>query len=105
VVVRVRLSRQCKRTENLIERALILSAGPRIEVGEWLPLPRISASGRELSKLEQLERNPILKRIEARGKSCFGGQRSWDQPNDFMAGRMRAYQIEPTITDEADVSE
>ena len=57
--------------ENLIERALILSAGPRIEVGEWLPLPRISASGRELSKLEQLERNPILKRIEARGEILF----------------------------------
>jgi DNA-binding NtrC family response regulator len=53
--------------ENLIERALILSAGPRIEVGEWLPLPLISASGRELSNLEQLERNQILKRIEARG--------------------------------------
>ena len=48
--------------ENLIERALILSAGSRIETGEWLPALPQDISG--MSKLEQFERAEIERLLE-----------------------------------------
>jgi transcriptional regulator with PAS, ATPase and Fis domain len=48
--------------ENLIERALILSTGPRIEAGEWLPVLPISTSG--MTRLEHLERAEIERLLE-----------------------------------------
>jgi DNA-binding NtrC family response regulator len=50
--------------ENLIERALILSTGPRIEAGEWLPVLPINTSG--ATRLEQLERAEIERLLERR---------------------------------------
>jgi two-component system response regulator HupR/HoxA len=49
--------------ENLIERALILASGPRIEIGEWLPQVHTKANG--LSKLEQIEREEIVRLMAA----------------------------------------
>jgi len=48
--------------ENLIERALILSSGPRIEAGEWLPGSLPNADG--MSRLERLERSEIERLLE-----------------------------------------
>ena len=51
--------------ENLIERALILSEGPLIEAGEWLPAGPVNASN--LSLLEQFERMEIVRLLEFTG--------------------------------------
>lgn len=48
--------------ENLIERALILSSGPRIEAGEWLPDLSSNATG--MTRLERLQRSEIERLLE-----------------------------------------
>ncbi len=48
--------------ENLIERALILSNGPRIEAGDWLPDAAADAAG--MTRLERLQRSEIERLLE-----------------------------------------
>jgi DNA-binding NtrC family response regulator len=48
--------------ENLIERALILTAGTQIEAGEWLPAMPVNPSG--MTRLEQFERAEIERLLE-----------------------------------------
>ena len=48
--------------ENLIERALILSAGPQIEAGEWLPVWPVNTGS--ATRIEQLERAEIERLLE-----------------------------------------
>lgn len=48
--------------ENLIERALILSNGDRIELGEWLPVSIINAGS--LSRLEKIEQSEIQRLLK-----------------------------------------
>jgi DNA-binding NtrC family response regulator len=48
--------------ENLIERALILSNGDRIELGEWLPVSIINAGS--LSRLEKIEQSEVRRLLK-----------------------------------------
>jgi two-component system response regulator HupR/HoxA len=48
--------------ENLVERALILSTGTRIEVGEWLPVS--VKKSKDLSVMERVEQNEIKRLLE-----------------------------------------
>ena len=48
--------------ENLIERALILSTGDRIEPGEWLPASIIDAGS--LSRLEKIEQSEVRRLLK-----------------------------------------
>lgn len=48
--------------ENLIERALILSTGARIEAGEWLPALPVNTGG--VTRMEQLERAEIERLLD-----------------------------------------
>jgi transcriptional regulator with PAS, ATPase and Fis domain len=48
--------------ENLIERALILSNGDRIELGEWLPVSIIDAGS--LSRLEKIEQSEVRRLLK-----------------------------------------
>ncbi|MFZ1641891.1 MAG: sigma-54 dependent transcriptional regulator [Candidatus Contendobacter sp.] len=48
--------------ENLVERALILSSGSRIEIGEWLPVLPMNMNG--MTRLEQIERAEIERLLE-----------------------------------------
>ena len=48
--------------ENLIERALILSTGPRIEADEWLPALPVNIGG--ATRMEQLERAEIERLLD-----------------------------------------
>ena len=50
--------------ENLIERALILSTGDQIELGEWLPASIASANTDCLSRLEKMEQAEIRRLLE-----------------------------------------
>lgn len=48
--------------ENLIERAVLLNSGDRIEMGDWLP--RSSHNLASLSRIEQVERAEIVRLLE-----------------------------------------
>ena len=91
--------------ENVIERALILSTGPWIEVGEWLPTPPVSACPKALSKLQQLERDHILERLHARRGNLGVVAKDLEISRTTLWRRIKEYHIEPEDTTEADVSE
>lgn len=50
--------------ENIIERAVIISGGAQLELGESLPKPRVTAAGERLLTVEELEREHILKALQ-----------------------------------------
>ncbi|HZC80743.1 MAG TPA: sigma 54-interacting transcriptional regulator, partial [Nitrospiraceae bacterium] len=58
--------------ENVIERAAILSQGPQLELGEWLPKSNISSSGASTPTLEEHERAHILSVLERTGWKVSG---------------------------------
>ena len=58
--------------ENVIERALVLSQGPQLELGEWLPKPRVTPTGARVPTLEELESEQIIKTLEMTGWRVSG---------------------------------
>jgi formate hydrogenlyase transcriptional activator len=50
--------------ENVIERAVILSRGSQLELGDWLPRPRVTRQGAAIASLEEVERGYILDVLE-----------------------------------------
>ncbi len=58
--------------ENVIERALVLSQGPQLELGEWLPKPGVSPTRARIPTLEELEREQIVKTLEMTGWRVSG---------------------------------
>lgn len=58
--------------ENIIERAVIISQGPELEFGEWLPKPGRSPCAAPIPTLEELEREHILKTLELTGWRVSG---------------------------------
>ena len=46
--------------EHVVERAVILSQGPELELGDWMPKGSESAANASLSTLEDVERSHIL---------------------------------------------
>jgi PAS domain S-box-containing protein len=53
--------------ENIIERAVILSQGPELEVGRWLPDPGSAPRQSRVPTLEELEREHILAVLDLTG--------------------------------------
>ncbi|MEE8153854.1 MAG: sigma 54-interacting transcriptional regulator [Phycisphaerales bacterium] len=51
--------------QNVIERGVILSRGPELELGEWLPHPASTPDGSRIATLQELERNHILEVLES----------------------------------------
>jgi formate hydrogenlyase transcriptional activator len=49
--------------ENVIERAVIVSRGPKLELGEWFPAPQVGRGAR-VRTLEELEREHIVAVLE-----------------------------------------
>ncbi len=60
--------------ENVIERAVILTEGGRLELGEWLLKPAVISRGERLATLEELEREHILRTLELTGWRVSGEQ-------------------------------
>ena len=60
--------------ENLIERAVIISQGPQLELGEWLPGPGAASQAARIGTLEECERAHILQALEATGWRVSGSQ-------------------------------
>ncbi|MEA3359428.1 MAG: sigma 54-interacting transcriptional regulator [Thermodesulfobacteriota bacterium] len=51
--------------ENIIERAVIVCQGKRLEVGDWLPQKNMPAGAFNITILEEVERAHILKVLES----------------------------------------
>ena len=59
--------------ENIIERAVILSGGPELEAGEWLPKPlAFTLPSSRIATLEDREREQILKALQHTGWKVSG---------------------------------
>ncbi len=59
--------------QNVIERGVILSTGPGLELGDWLPNPAQAAGGRTgISTLAELERRHILDVLRRTGWRVSG---------------------------------
>ncbi len=58
--------------ENVIERAVIVSRGPGLELGEWLPARGARAPESRVPTLEELERNHIVAVLETTGWRVSG---------------------------------
>lgn len=58
--------------ENIIERAVILSQGPSLELGDWLPKLSRTPNGSQIPTLEELEQEYILKVLEYTGWRVSG---------------------------------
>ncbi|MFQ5902573.1 MAG: sigma-54-dependent transcriptional regulator [Candidatus Binatia bacterium] len=85
--------------ENLIERAVILSPGSQIELGEWLPKPR--SSGRSTPTLEEVERDQILERLQARSGNIRLVAKDLGISRTTLWRKRKEYQIEtwdPDVT-------
>ncbi len=53
--------------ENVIERAVIISQGSQLEVGDWLPKPAIAPNRPRIMTLEERERQQILETLQLTG--------------------------------------
>jgi transcriptional regulator of acetoin/glycerol metabolism len=51
--------------ENIIERAVIVCRGKRLEPGDWLPQKCMPAGASNITILEEVERAHILKVLES----------------------------------------
>jgi len=60
--------------ENLIERAVIISQGPDLDLGEWLPGPAAAPQAARIETLEESERAHIRQALEATGWRVSGPQ-------------------------------
>jgi DNA-binding NtrC family response regulator len=79
--------------ENLVERALLLSQGPLIEAGDWLPVSPVTTD--DLSSLEQFERAEIMRLIDLHQGNL---QRVADDLNigrTTLWRRLKQYRLQP----------
>ena len=60
--------------ENVIERAVILSKGRQLELGQWLVRPRTTPQGTEITSLAEMERRYILEVLEVTGWRVSGAR-------------------------------
>jgi formate hydrogenlyase transcriptional activator len=60
--------------QNVVERAVILSQGPRLDLGGWLPPPGPRPRGGAIRTLAELEREHIVAVLEVTGWRVSGAQ-------------------------------
>lgn len=79
--------------ENLIERALILSSGSRIEVGDWLPDLALDASG--MTRLERFQRAEIERLVELHQGDLNRVARDLGVSRTTVWRRLKGYRAQP----------
>ena len=79
--------------ENLIERAMLLSAGPLIEADDWLP-PAARLDPVEYSRLEQFEREEILRLLKLHQGNLNAVAKNLGISRTTLWRRMRDYHIQ-----------
>ncbi len=87
--------------ENLIERAMLLSASPLIEPGDWLPEARPNPV--EHSRLEQFEREEILRLLKLHQGNLNAVAKNLGISRTTLWRRMKDYHIQ--ANKENDVAE
>jgi len=87
--------------ENIIERAVILSRGKRLELGDWFAAePDLPASASDIATLEELERNHILhvlKLTRWRVSGPKGAAKILDINAQTLVSRMKKLGIERPV--------
>jgi len=58
--------------ENVIERAVIISPGHQLELGDWIPRVHTTPNGKRVLTIAELERNHILEMLELTGWRVSG---------------------------------
>ncbi len=71
--------------ENVIERAVIISKGPSLELGEWMSKPVVAASPGRIATLEEMTRTHIVNVLE---------QTAWQVSGE--AGAAKLLGVKPT---------
>jgi transcriptional regulator with PAS, ATPase and Fis domain len=79
--------------ENLIERALILSTGPRIEAGDWLPALPVNTGG--VTRMEQLERAEIERLLERYQGNLALVAKELGVSRTTLWRRLKDYRVQP----------
>ena len=88
--------------ENLIERAMLLSAGPLIEADDWLP-PAARLNPVEYSRREQFEREEILRLLKLHQGNLNAVAKNLGISRTTLWRRMKNYHIQ--VDKESDVAE
>lgn len=79
--------------QNLIERAVLLSNGSRLDLDEWLPKPRDPSRAVGSPTLTQLEKDHIVERLQARRGNLALVAKDLGISRTTLWRRMKAYQI------------
>lgn len=90
--------------ENLIQRALVFGSGPRIEVGEWLPIRHDDCHYPRGLRLEELERKEILDTIKLHGGKLNGAAKDLGISRTTLWRRMKDYRILSPSVEQATVN-
>ncbi len=80
--------------QNHIQRAMALSDGPLIQVHDLAPELRNAESGRELTYLEQVERNAIVKMLDAAGGHRLQATRMLGISKTTLYKKLKDYGLE-----------
>ncbi len=83
--------------ENIIERAVIVTTGGQLELGDWLPKRRSAGSSAEPTLMEEVERTHILKILKRTGWKVSGQMGAADVlglKRTTLEARMRKLGIE-----------
>ncbi len=79
--------------QNLIERAVLLSSGSRLDLDEWLPRPSQTSRAAESPTLTQLEKDHILEQLQSRRGNLALVAQDLGISRTTLWRRMKAYQI------------
>lgn len=79
--------------QNLIERAVLLSDGSRLDLDEWLPRPSHTSRAAESPTLTQLEKDHILEQLQSRKGNLALVAKDLGISRTTLWRRMKAYQI------------
>jgi two-component system, NtrC family, response regulator HupR/HoxA len=79
--------------QNLIERAVLLSSGSRLDLDEWLPRPGDPSRAAGSPTLTQVEKNRILEQLQSRKGNLALAAKDLGISRTTLWRRMKAYQI------------
>lgn len=79
--------------QNLIERAVLLSSGSRLDLDEWLPRPGDPSCAAGSPTLTQVEKNRILEQLQSRKGNLALAAKDLGISRTTLWRRMKAYQI------------
>ncbi|MDE2321654.1 MAG: sigma-54-dependent Fis family transcriptional regulator [candidate division NC10 bacterium] len=79
--------------QNLIERAVLLSNGSRLDLDEWLPSPSDLSKSAGSPTLTQVEKDCILERLQSRKGNLALVAKDLGISRTTLWRRMKAYQI------------